>query len=159
MYFYEKDRNIGLQYGKNLFSKIVRKDNYKIRSIYGFGTGFKFGNMWKDKMMTQDAAYILPRKRTRFRGTVGSILHHKNPEQSRILLQDICLLISGKSVIQSQLFYLSRKFQSMDLNVGDEVEFDARIKPDRKGVSSHSIRLNYPTKIFRYNPGIERLLF
>lgn len=112
-----------------------------------------------DRMMTQNPVHILPRKRTRFRATVASVHHHKNPEQSRILLQDICLLISGKSVIQSQLFYLSRKFQSMNLKTGNEVEFDARIKPDRKGLSSNSIRLNYPTKIFRYNPGKERLLF
>ncbi|AOP32912.1 hypothetical protein A0128_02940 [Leptospira tipperaryensis] len=110
-------------------------------------------------MMTQSPIHILPRKRTRFRATVVSILSHKNPEQSRILLQDICLLISGKSIIQSQLFYLSRKFSSMNLKSGDEVEFDARIKPDRKGLSSNSIRLNYPTKIFRYSPGKERLLF
>ncbi|EMO72341.1 hypothetical protein [Leptospira santarosai] len=103
--------------------------------------------------------HILPRKRTRFRGKVESILHHKNPEQSRILLQDIRLLISGKSVIGSQLFYLSRKFQSMNLQLGDEVEFDARIKPDRKGISSNSIRLNYPTKIFRYHPEKEPSLF
>ncbi|MBF3376518.1 hypothetical protein [Leptospira borgpetersenii] len=110
-------------------------------------------------MTAQNSLHILPRKRTRFRGMVGSILHHKNPEQSRILLQDIRLLISGKLVIQSQLFYLSRKFQTMDLQLGDQVEFDARIKPDRKGISSNSIRLNYPTKIFRYNSETERLLF
>ncbi|ULH30486.1 hypothetical protein FH581_008390 [Leptospira weilii] len=110
-------------------------------------------------MTAQNSIHILPRKRTRFRGTVESILHHKNPEQSRILLRDICLLISGKSIIQSQLFYLSRKFQTMNLQLRDEVEFDARIKPDRKGISSNSIRLNYPTKIFRYNPEKERLLF
>lgn len=47
----------------------------------------------------------------------------------------------------------------MDLRPGDEVEFDARIKPDRKGISSASVRLNYPTKIYRYVPGKERLLF
>ncbi|RHX77626.1 hypothetical protein DLM76_08480 [Leptospira yasudae] len=110
-------------------------------------------------MMTQSPVHVLPRKRTRFRATVGSVLPHKNPELSRILLQDICLLISGKPVIQAQLFYLSRKFRSMDLKPGNEVEFDARIKPDRKGLSSDSIRLNYPTKIFRYNPGKERFLF
>lgn len=109
--------------------------------------------------MTQSPIHILPRKRTRFRATVVSIFHHKNPELSRILLQDICLLISGKPIIPSQLFYLSRKFLSMNLKSGDEVEFDARIKPDRKGLSSNSIRLNYPTKIFRYSPGKERLLF
>ncbi|XDD51882.1 hypothetical protein AB3N59_02645 [Leptospira sp. WS92.C1] len=110
-------------------------------------------------MITQNPVHILPRKRTRFRASVVSVFNHKNPEQSRILLQDICLLISGKPVIQSQLFYLSRKFQSMNLKTGDEVEFDARIKPDRKGLSSNLIRLNYPTKIFRYSPGEERLLF
>ncbi|EKR25410.1 hypothetical protein [Leptospira interrogans] len=110
-------------------------------------------------MMVQDSIRILPYKRTRFRATVESVLHHKNQEQSKILLYDIRLLISGKSVIQSQLFYLSRKFRSMNLKPSDEIEFDARIKPDRKGISSHSIRLNYPTKIFRYHSGSEHLLF
>ncbi|MDV6237266.1 hypothetical protein CH379_016660 [Leptospira ellisii] len=110
-------------------------------------------------MAISDQIQILPRKRTRFRASVGAVHHHTNPEQSRILLQDILLLISGKPIISSQLFYLSNKFRSIDLRPGDEVEFDARIKPDRKGISSDSIRLNYPTKIYRYVPGKERLLF
>ncbi|EQA38248.1 hypothetical protein LEP1GSC047_0021 [Leptospira inadai serovar Lyme str. 10] len=41
------------------------------------------------------------------------------------------------------------RFRNLRLAAGDNVEFDARIRPDKKGVSSEKIRLNYPTKIFR----------
>ncbi|PNV74042.1 hypothetical protein [Leptospira inadai] len=91
----------------------------------------------------------LPKIRTRFSGTVASVLTHRNPEQSRILIRDIRLLVSGRKIISAQDFYYSLRFRNLRLAAGDNVEFDARIRPDKKGVSSEKIRLNYPTKIFR----------
>ncbi|TGK01600.1 hypothetical protein EHQ53_09110 [Leptospira langatensis] len=92
----------------------------------------------------------LPKIRTRFKGVVDSILVHRNEERSRILIKDIRLLVSGRKVIYAQEFYYSTRFRKQRLKQGDPVEFDARIRPDKRGVSSEKIRLNYPTKIYKH---------
>ncbi|WP_165783079.1 hypothetical protein [Leptospira wolffii] len=104
-------------------------------------------------MGLSESAENMPKIRTRFRGTVNSILHHRNPERSRILINDIRLLVSGRKIIYAQEFYYSSRFRRLKLKQGDRLEFDARIRPDRLGVSSGKIRLNYPTKIYKY--GVE----
>ncbi len=105
-----------------------------------------------------DFAENMPKIRTRFRGLVSSILNHRNPEKSRILIKDIRLLVSGRKIIYAQEFYYSSRFRNLKLQAGDKVEFDARIRPDKLGVSSGKIRLNYPTKIYKYGTG-EKGLF
>ncbi|TGL63501.1 hypothetical protein [Leptospira sarikeiensis] len=94
----------------------------------------------------------LPKIRTRFKGIVESISTDENPEKSRILVKDIRLLVSGRKVLHAQDFYYSYRFRKQNLKQGDPVEFDARIRPDRRGVSSGKIRLNYPTKIYKLGP-------
>ncbi|TGK08048.1 hypothetical protein EHO59_05710 [Leptospira semungkisensis] len=98
----------------------------------------------------EDDPKDLPKIRTRFKGVVGSILVHRSEEKSRILIKDIRLLVSGRKVIFAQEFYYSTRFRKLRLKQGDPVEFDARIRPDKRGVSSEKIRLNYPTKIYKH---------
>ncbi|EIE02687.1 hypothetical protein [Leptospira licerasiae] len=100
----------------------------------------------------EDNLQDLPKIRTRFRGTVESISTDPNPEKARILIKDIKLLVSGRKVIYAQDFYYSYRFRKQNLKQGDPVEFDARIRPDKRGVSSGKIRLNYPTKIYKQGP-------
>ncbi|PJZ71459.1 hypothetical protein CH373_02895 [Leptospira perolatii] len=99
--------------------------------------------------MSNPSLEQVPSIRTRYSAVVSSVLSDKNISKSKILLKEIRLLISGRKVISKQLFYYSRGFQKLALSKGDEVEFNARIKPDKRGLSSEGYRLNYPTKIFR----------
>ncbi|MBN1991465.1 MAG: hypothetical protein JW953_02095 [Anaerolineae bacterium] len=110
---------------------------------------------------------MMPRKelgkmngeRARFYGTFerfGKKRGWKGREETTILLTNVCLVDTDNIVTEHLWFNLTKSFAALDLQPGDIVEFDARVKSYMKGYFGHreevyrpyerDYKLSHPTK-------------
>lgn len=79
-------------------------------------------------------------------------------DKPTILLNNVCDT-TGKQVTDHIWFDLTKGFAALDLQPGDRIRFDARVKKYQKGYQGHRIdvmrsveydyKLSYPTKIVK----------
>ncbi|MBD2409496.1 hypothetical protein FACHB389_10700 [Nostoc calcicola FACHB-389] len=87
--------------------------------------------------------------------------YHGYPETT-ILLVDICRLDTMQQVIDHQWFVFGKRFESLNLQPGDVIEFDALVVPYSKGYVNFreyvdqqktDYKLSRPTKIVKVEKG------
>jgi hypothetical protein len=62
-----------------------------------------------------------------------------------VQLSYISFAATGKRVADTLTFNLTKGFAALDLNGGDKVEFDARVRPSED--APNEFELDYPTKV------------
>ncbi len=101
-------------------------------------------------MRKELAAEKVKRKKfTTVYGRVGKKVNYKGYSEETILLKNIIDSESNKQVADHVWFSYTKGFVSASLNVGDLLEFEARVKEYRKGYVNKNYKINKGTTDFK----------
>jgi hypothetical protein len=94
------------------------------------------------------------KSRTRFTATFekfGSRIPFRGPRLTTLLFLDVRK--SGELVTDHLWFTMNKQFERLDLQPGDKISFDARVKTyskGRRGEFGYDYKLSNPTKIVKH---------
>jgi hypothetical protein len=91
-------------------------------------------------------------KRKKFRavfGRVGKKLNYKGYSEETILLKNIVDVESNKIVADHLWFSYTDGFLNASLSLGENLEFEARVKEYRKGYVNKNYKINNSSKDFK----------
>jgi hypothetical protein len=98
-------------------------------------------------------------QRKTFRATfskIGKKTNYQGYSEDTILLTNVIDLATNETITDHVWFTFNKSFESLSPKIGDVIEFDARIKPYKKGYVNKALgftrqredfKLSHPTKL------------
>lgn len=101
-------------------------------------------------------------QRLRFRATVerfGEKRGWRDCLEATLLLTNICRVDNGKNIADHLWFTVGSRFDDLNLNEGETIEFDARVSAYVKGNANDrepDCKLSYPTRVNKVSSSTEQ---